>query len=96
MDSRTIEGSSIRRGHALHLEGRELMSVSGVKDVDSFNEQEIRLVTEMGLMYVEGSGLHITKLNLDDGQILLEGEISAIQYGEMETERASFLARLFG
>jgi len=95
MDSRSMEGSSIRRSHSLHLEGRELMSLTGVKDVDSFNEQEIRLLTDLGALYVEGRELHITKLNLDEGQILLEGEIQSLQYGEMEEEQGSFFSRLF-
>lgn len=95
MDSRSMDGGSMRRMHAIHLEGRELMSVTGVKDVDSFNEQEIRLVTDLGVLYVEGNELHITKLNLDDGQVLLEGEIVSLQYGELEEERGSLFSRLF-
>lgn len=38
MDTRSIESGAIRRTHAIHIEERALMSVTGVKDVDSFNE----------------------------------------------------------
>ncbi len=94
MDTRNIESGSIRRTHAIHIEERALMSVTGVKDVDSFNEQSIRLLTDLGELCIEGSNLRITKLNLDDGQVLLEGEIIAMEYSEAE-ERGSVFSRLF-
>ena len=94
MDTRTIESGSIRRTHAIHIEERALMSVTGVRDVDSFNEQCIRLVTDMGDLCIEGSNLRITKLNLEDAQVLLEGEIIAMEYSETQ-ERGSFFSRLF-
>ena len=94
MDARSIEGGTMRRTHAIHIEERSLMSVTGVKDVDSFNEQSIRLLTELGELCIEGSNLRITKLNLDDGQVLLEGEILAMEYNEAE-ERGSVFSRLF-
>lgn len=70
------------------------MSVSGVKDVDSFNEQFVQLLTEAGELRIEGADLHITKLNLDEGQIMLEGEITAMEYAEAE-ERGSLFGRIF-
>lgn len=94
MDTRSIEGASIRRTHAIHIEDRALMSVSGVKDVDSFNEQAVRLLTELGELCIEGANLRISKLNLEDGQVLIEGEILALEYSEAE-ERGSVFSRLF-
>lgn len=62
--------------------------------MDSFNEQFIQLLTEAGELRIEGMDLHITKLNLDEGQIMLEGEITAMEYAEAE-ERGSLLGRIF-
>ena len=72
----------------------EDICVTGVKDVDSFNEQFVQLLTEAGELRIEGADLHITKLNLDEGQVMLEGEISALEYAEGE-ERGSLLGRIF-
>ena len=90
---RLLEGGRIR-SHSIHIDDRRLMSVYGVKDVDSFNEQWVQLLTEAGELRIEGCGLHITKLNLDEGQVMLEGEITALEYSDAE-ERGSLLGRLF-
>ena len=92
-DQRLLEGGRIR-SHSIHMDDRRLMSVSGVKDVDSFNERFIQLLTEAGELRIEGADLHITKLNLDEGQVMLEGEISALEYADCE-ERGSLLGRIF-
>ncbi|MBQ2661699.1 MAG: sporulation protein YabP [Clostridia bacterium] len=83
------------RSHAIRIDNRELMSVTGVKDVESFNEQEIRLVTEAGILHIEGMELHMTKLNLDDGQVIVEGEIIAMEYDEPPQERGGMFSRIF-
>ena len=92
-DQRLLEGGRIR-SHSIHIDDRRLISVTGVKDVDSFNEQFVQLLTEAGELRIEGAELHITKLNLDEGQVMLEGEISALEYAEGE-ERGSLLGRIF-
>ena len=92
-DQRLLEGGRIR-SHSIHIDDRRLISVTGVKDVDSFNEQFVQLLTEAGELRIEGAELHITKLNLDEGQVMLEGEISALEYTEGE-ERGSLLGRIF-
>ena len=92
-DQRLLEGGRIR-SHSIHIDDRRLISVTGVKDVDSFNEQFVQLLTEAGELRIEGAELHITKLNLDEGQVMLEGEISALEYAEGEV-RGSLLGRIF-
>ena len=89
------KGSTRIRSHSVHIEGRELMSVSGVKDVDCFNEAEIELLTDAGQLRIEGSGLHITKLSLDEGQVIVEGEILALEYSEDAQQRGSLFSRMF-
>ena len=83
------------RPHAIHIEGRTLTSVTGVKDVASFNEEEVNLLTEAGALTIEGVNLHITKLNLDDGQVVLEGEVIALEYADEPEARGSVFSRLF-
>lgn len=95
IDSRETQGNLRIRSHSIHIDNRELMSVSGVKDVESFNEQEVLLITEAGELHVEGNGLHITKLSLDDGQVVLEGEIVSLDYEDAPDSRGSLFARMF-
>lgn len=97
MNNPAINENGLRlRSHTVHMEDRALLSVTGVRDVASFNEREISLTTDAGALVVEGAGLHITRLDLDSGQIAVEGEIGALVYEEDIPERKTGLfSRLF-
>jgi sporulation protein YabP len=91
-----LEGGALRlRTHSIHIENRELVSITGVKDVGSFNENEVILMPDGGGLSVEGEGLHITKLNLDEGQIIIEGQLIALEYDEAPQQRPGFFSRMF-
>ena len=80
------------------LENRQKLSVSGVSEVDSFNDEYIIVNTEMGVLLIRGQFLKINRLNLENGELLVEGNIYACEYTEDESSRGKnggFLARLF-
>ena len=81
------------RKHSLVLKNRERLTLDGVMEVLSFDEGSVRLKTALGALIVEGEGLHITKLLLDSGDVIVEGKIGALFYEEGK-ERAR--GRLFG
>ena len=80
--------------HSLELTERKKAVVRGVQAVDSFNEQMVTLATSQGALTLLGSGLHVSHLNLEDGQLLVEGEIDALQYDSSPRARGSLLSRL--
>jgi sporulation protein YabP len=79
--------------HRLTLDRRSRLTVSGVDEVASFHESSIRMTTQAGVLLVRGSALHIEKLSLDGGDLLVEGTVDALIYEEPE-EPVSFLSRL--
>ena len=81
--------------HHVILEGRESLSVSGVEDVESFDETTIVMRTCKGTLVVRGEDLHIEKLSLDGGDLKVEGTVDALTYEDDGGERGGFLARLF-
>lgn len=84
--------------HRLELEGRERLLVSGVEEVERFDEEEIVMNTTAGTLVVGGTNLHIGKLNLDGGELHVDGEIHTLLY-EDENPRAAqggLFRRLFG
>lgn len=81
--------------HSLTLENREKLNLTGVSDVDSFNEQEVIVVCSCGELSVKGEMLHIEELNLETGTVSLSGKISSLTYSE-KFSSASLLKRLFG
>ena len=82
--------------HRLELTGRERLTVSGVEDVERFDETGIVMATGAGTLVVTGEGLHIGKLSLDGGELHVDGRIDSISYEEGGTERGGFFQRLFG
>lgn len=82
--------------HRLELEGRERLTVSGVEDVERFDETTIVMATCAGTMVVSGEGLHIGKLSLDGGELHVDGRIDSVSYEDAPAQRGSLLSRLFG
>ena len=64
------------------LENRNKLSVSGVKDVLSFDDQVVIMETELGLLTVKGENLKINKLSIDTSEVIVEGEICNLGYSE--------------
>lgn len=83
------------RKHHISLDNRERASITGVQRVDSFNEQEIVFLTDAGVVVIYGQKLHMSKLNLDDGQLVVEGLIFGIEYADAEESKGGLFSRLF-
>ncbi|HPU00738.1 MAG: sporulation protein YabP [Firmicutes bacterium] len=84
--------------HRLVIENRERTEITGVVHVDSFDDEEVIMETELGLLAVRGENLHIKHLNLDQGEISIEGYILELAYAEEKHPRArgkNLLERLF-
>ena len=82
-----------RAAHTIVIEGKRLMRITGVTDVESFQEDEMTVQTSVGALTVWGEGLKLGKLNPEDGQVLLEGDIVTIEYEQPQPERRPFLFR---
>lgn len=81
--------------HHVTMEDRRSLTVSGVEDVERFDESNIVLSTTQGGLVVSGEGLHIEKLSLDGGDLKVEGKIDALTYEEGTEQRAGgFFSRL--
>lgn len=81
--------------HNCILEDRKALSVSGVTNVGSFDEETIVAITDYGELTVKGQNLHITKLSLEIGELCIEGSINALQYADVIEKSSSFLSRVF-
>lgn len=73
----------------LLLENREKLTISGVLDVLSFDDQIVILETELGLLTVKGENLRINKLSLDTADVIVDGEIYNLGYSEKNLEKKS-------
>ena len=81
----------------LILENREKLTITGVVDVLSFDDQVVIVETELGLLTVKGENLRINKLSIDTSEVIIEGDISYLAYSdkELEKNKGSILNKIF-
>lgn len=92
-----MEEKQMPRAHKVVVVGRKSGTVSGISDVLSFDENEIVLDTDMGLLTIKGKGLHISRLTLELGEADMEGRIDSLAYserGHKKKQETSLLRRM--
>lgn len=82
------------RKHTIMLDNRGKLVMTGAEDVNGFNEETISVKTSCGALIIKGEKLHIDKLNLETGDISIDGRINALQYLGNDSSK-SRLSKLF-
>ena len=82
--------------HRIIVGRRKQGSITGVREVSSFDAQEVILDTEDGRLTIRGSQLHVNRLTVEKGEVDLEGQIDSLVYSAGNVNRESLLSRLFG
>ena len=90
------ETPQLPTGHHVELEERRRLVISGVEDVERFDETGIVMSTSAGMLVIAGEDLHIGKLALDGGELHVDGRIDSVTYEEQGQGRGGFFSRLFG
>lgn len=83
------------KSHNIIMEDRAHLSVSGVLDVESFDDRQIVARTSKGNLIIRGGDLHIDKLSLDSGELVVTGLITDLGYEETAAGGGSLWSRLF-
>ena len=81
--------------HKLNLSERSRLTMTGVTEVVSFDENTVVLQTSLGLLLVQGDHLQLKTLSLEGGQVAVDGHITALSYEEPR-QPGSWRRRLFG
>ncbi|MEE1056411.1 MAG: YabP/YqfC family sporulation protein [Acutalibacteraceae bacterium] len=76
--------------HSVIIENRASISFTGVKDMGSFDEQAVVLVTDYGEVHLRGAKLHINKLSLETNEVDIDGEIEAVIYTQSKQSGGLF------
>ena len=74
----------------LILENRKKLSISGVSDIESFDEESIVLYTELGTLNIKGNSLHINRLSVESGDVEVAGEIDSMAYTDDDAKTKGF------
>lgn len=79
--------------HNVILENRKRMALTGVLDIDSFNEQGVIVLTEQGVLIIKGTDLHINKLSIESGDVTVDGEIASLTYTDVHDKKTGSIIR---
>ncbi len=89
------EKQQAKNPHNITLENREKLMITGVVDVECFDENEIIMQTTHGVLYVTGTDIHMEKLNTDSGDIVVFGIIYDLKYEDSKELHAGWMKKLF-
>ncbi len=82
--------------HRVVMEGRQSLRVSGVEDIESFDDDTVVIYTVDGTMTVKGMDFRINKLNVEDGELEIDGDVDSILYSDSrKEEHGGFFGRIF-
>ena len=80
--------------HDVILECRRKAAMTGISDVESFDEETVVAQSDCGLITVHGHNLKISRLSVESGDMVVEGEIDSVIYSGDRT-KVGFLSRVF-
>lgn len=93
-----IDDMNIRTKHNIIINDRQNIKITGVLDVISFDEEMVVAETEMGIMILKGINFHVSKLDLNNGDLVIDGEVYSLLYEEKNTygkPAGSFFGKIF-
>lgn len=78
------------------LENRKVLKLTGVREVLSFQENAAELFTSLGNLQITGEKMHMEKLDLETGEVILTGRIDSLYYPDRESgEKKGLFSRFF-
>ena len=93
-----MEERQASRQHKIILTNRGTCALNGISDILSFDVNEILLETDLGMLMIRGTDLHVNRLTLEKGEVDISGKIDSLQYSDMAKggrQGESLLSRLF-
>ncbi len=95
LDDKKNVSKSIKPKHNLIMEDRQRLSVSAVQEIERFDEEEVVVSTDLGQLSIRGQGLHLNKINVEDGELSVEGQLDSISYSDYGSSKGGFFSKLF-
>lgn len=89
------ERGKTRLPHTIFMDCRKKLTLTGISDVGSFDEQGVILYSDYGEINVKGSKLHINMLSLDTSEVSIDGEINSIIYTGNTSQKSGVFSKIF-
>ena len=94
-----MENNESMGRHTVTIEDRKRIKINCVEDVERFNEEKVVVYTSMGVMIVSGFDFKVNRLSVEDGQLIIDGEVDKVEYMEVadndDRGGSGFFGKLF-
>ena len=89
------EEKALIKPHTVVIKSRNSLALTGITDIDSFNEEQVSVYTAEGELVIGGQGLHIGKIDVDLGELTLDGRIDSVEYTDNPQPGSNIWSKLF-
>lgn len=90
-----METKNIKHEQNIELKNRQSLNITGIKKVRAVNENLIILELEDSILTVNGSNIHVLKLDVEQGNMMLDGRFDVFKYSDGR-QKGSLIKRIFG
>lgn len=78
------------------LENRKKLTLTGIKDVLSFDDEIIVVESELGLLHIKGFDLKVNKISVETGDVVVDGTIRAVEYSDKDiSQKQGLMSKIF-
>lgn len=91
-----MPGITENKAHALTMEDRGRIIMTGAVNVENFEENDMKIETLSGMLQLKGEGMHILKFDTNAGELEIEGKFDSLSYSEANAGKGSLMKKLFG
>ncbi len=78
------------------LENRKKLTLTGIKDVLSFDDEIVIVESELGLLNIKGADLKVNKISVESGDVIIDGTVRAIEYSDKNmTQKQGLMSKIF-
>lgn len=78
------------------LENRKKLTLTGIKDVLSFDDEIVIVESELGLLNIKGADLRVNKISVETGDVIVEGNIRTIEYSDKDlSSKQGLMSKIF-
>ena len=82
-----MDKENISLNHSVVLNERKNINITGVKKIDSFDNEEFLMETNMGYIVIKGEELEIVKLDTYQGNVMIKGKVNSLTYADSANKK---------
>ena len=85
--------NSAQPEHTMQLSNRKILALTGISDVISFDETLVTLTCNESIMSIEGEKMRVLRMDVDSGDLAIEGKINAVSYIDKRTRKNGLFSK---